>query len=155
MLKRAVLVWLLVSSALPLGAAQVLRGPYLQNGTPQSVTIKWRTDEAAESIVRYGTNLADLSDLRGSLVATTNHEVRVTGLFPDQRYFYSIGTLGEVLAGNDEQHYFVTPPLPGTQKPIRIWAIGDWRLPWLGHGARRVYEPSRHQSHGRVADARR
>jgi acid phosphatase type 7 len=125
MIKRAVLLWLIVSFALPLGATQVLRGPYLQNGTPQSVSIKWRTDEAAESIVRYGTNLDDLSDLRGNLVATTNHEVRVTGLLPDQRYFYSIGTLGEALAGGDEHHYFVTPPLPGTPKPIRIWAIGD------------------------------
>ena len=124
-MKRAVLLWLVVSSALPLGAAQVLRGPYLQNGTPQSITIKWRTAEAVESIVRYGTNLADLSDLRGTLLATTNHEVRVTGLQPDQRYFYSIGTLGEVLAGGDETHYFITPPIPGTNKPIRIWAIGD------------------------------
>jgi hypothetical protein len=132
-MERAVLLWLVVSSALPLGAAQVLRGPYLQNGTPQSVTIKWRTDDASESIVRYGTNLADLSDLRGNLVATTNHEVRVTGLLPDQRYFYSIGTLGEVLAGNDEHHYFATPPLPGTQKPIRIWAIGDCGTASVGY----------------------
>lgn len=101
------------------------RGPYLQNGTPDSVIIKWRTIEPAESIVRYGTNLAELSDVRGNLASVTNHEVKVSGLLADQRYFYSIGTLGEVLAGGDTNHYFITPPAPGTPKPTRIWAIGD------------------------------
>jgi len=89
------------------------------------VSIKWRTDEAIESIVRYGTNLAELSDVRGNLVSAVDHEVKVSGLLPDQRYFYSIGTFSEVLAGGDENHFFVTPPVPGAKKPTRIWAIGD------------------------------
>ncbi len=102
-----------------------MRGPYLQNGTPQSVTVKWRTHEPVESIVRYGTNLAELSDVRGNLISTTNHEVQVSGLLPDQRYFYSIGRFSDILAGGDENHFFVTPPVPGTKKPTRIWVIGD------------------------------
>ena len=32
----------------------ILRGPYLQSGTSSSVIIKWRTDEATDSLVRYG-----------------------------------------------------------------------------------------------------
>src|SRR5688500_11951391 len=97
--KRIVLLWLVASSWAPLWGTEVLRGPYLQNGTPQSGTVKWRTDLPGESVVRYGTNLNELTDVRGSLALTTNHEVRVTGLRPDERYFYSIGTLGEALKG--------------------------------------------------------
>jgi len=123
-MKRIVLLWLVASSAAPLWAA-VVRGPYLQNGTPRSVTVKWRTDLPGESVVRYGTNLAELTEVRGSLALTTDHEVALTGLRADQQYFYSIGTLKAVLAGDDTNHYFVTPPLSGTKKPVRIWAIGD------------------------------
>jgi len=125
MIRRILLAWIVVCSSGSLGGTELMRGPYLQNATPQSVTIRWRTDEAIESIVRYGTNLAELSDVRGNLVSTTNHEVQVSGLLPDQRYFYSIGRFSEVLAGGDENHFFVTPPVPGTKKPTRIWAIGD------------------------------
>ena len=45
-------------SVLPAGpvaeAPRVVRGPYLQSGTSSSVIIKWRTDEATDSLVRYG-----------------------------------------------------------------------------------------------------
>jgi hypothetical protein len=125
MIRRILLAWIVVCVSGPLRGTELTRGPYLQNATPLSVTIKWRTDEAIESIVRYGTNLAELSDVRGNLISTTNHEVQVSGLLPDQRYFYSIGRFSEVLAGGDENHFFVTPPVPGTKKPTRIWAIGD------------------------------
>jgi acid phosphatase type 7 len=125
MIRRSLLAWTVVCFSESVGGTEAVRGPYLQNASPQSVTIKWRTDEATESIVRYGTNLAELSDVRGNLISTTNHEVQVSGLLPDQRYFYSIGTFSEVLAGPDENHFFVTPPVPGTKKPTRIWAIGD------------------------------
>src|SRR5215216_4597697 len=33
----------------------VTRGPYLQSGTPASVIVRWRTDTATDSRVRYGT----------------------------------------------------------------------------------------------------
>ena len=125
MIRRSLLAWTVVCFSDSVGGTEAVRGPYLQNATPQSVTIKWRTDEGTESIVRYGTNLAELSDVRGNLIITTNHEVQVSGLLPDQRYFYSIGTFSEILAGDDENHFFVTPPVPGTKKPTRIWAIGD------------------------------
>ena len=45
-------------SVLPAGlvdeAPTVVRGPYLQSGTSSSVIIKWRTDVATDSLVRYG-----------------------------------------------------------------------------------------------------
>jgi hypothetical protein len=91
MIRRILLAWIVVCSCGSLRGTELLRGPYLQNATPQSVTIKWRTDEAIESIVRYGTNLAELSDVRGNLVSTTNHEVQVSGFCPTIAIFTRSG----------------------------------------------------------------
>ena len=41
-------------SALAATAATVTRGPYLQLGTPSSIVVRWRTDAATDSEVRYG-----------------------------------------------------------------------------------------------------
>ena len=46
----------------------VTRGPYLQTGSPTSVTVRWRTDVSTDSCVRYGTSL---SSLTGQTCAST------------------------------------------------------------------------------------
>src|SRR4051812_42963603 len=79
-------------------AAALVRGPYLQIATPDSMRIRWRTDEATESLVFYGTNPNNLHLLNGDLEATTEHEVRLLGLTPATRYYYSIGDFSEALA---------------------------------------------------------
>jgi acid phosphatase type 7 len=105
-------------------AAIVTRGPYLQTGTPTSVIVRWRTDTATDSRVRYGTNPADLSSIRDNSLVTTEHEVAVTGLLPDTQYYYSIGTTTGILAGGSD-FTFITAPIAGSTQPIRIWVIGD------------------------------
>lgn len=108
------------------GAAELIRGPYLQMGTPNSVIVKWRTDEPTNSLVRYGSSPSALLLLAGDdEVFTTEHEVKVVGLIPNRKYFYSIGTSEETLAPGNTNQYFITHPLPGLAKPTRIWAIGD------------------------------
>ena len=52
MMRRILLAWIVVCSSGSLGGTEVVRGPYLQNASPQSVAIKWRTDDLVESIVR-------------------------------------------------------------------------------------------------------
>ena len=47
--------------AQPAAAQSVTRGPYLQLGTPTSITVKWRTDVATDSVVRYGFSPDSLS----------------------------------------------------------------------------------------------
>lgn len=117
----------LLSGGLPpeATAQTVTRGPYLQTLTPDSVVIRWRTDEATSSLVRYGTDQDGLSLTAGSSTLTEEHEVSLSRLASDTRYFYSIGTSSEVLAGGDASHAFVTAPEPGTAKPTRVWVIGD------------------------------
>src|SRR5215204_5093058 len=114
-------------------SAELVRGPYLQTGTPNSVIIKWRTDEPTNSIVLYGDAPDDLRSVAGSVQSTTEHQVRVSGLAPATRYFYSIGSFTERLAGGDSNHFFVTHPVVGRRKPTRIWALGDCGTASAGH----------------------
>ena len=108
-----------------LSAQQVVRGPYLQLGTPTSIEIRWRTDLPTTSRVRYGASPGNLLQSVQDTVATTEHRLTLTGLTPDTKYFYAVGTATTVLAGDDAQHFFVTSPLPGTARPVRIWILGD------------------------------
>jgi tetratricopeptide (TPR) repeat protein len=106
-------------------AAVVARGPYLLEGGPDRVTIRWRTDVATTGRVRYGTSLASLGGIADDPASSTEHEITLTGLAANTRYYYSVGTGSLPLAGGDADHTFVTAPVPGTPKPTRIWVIGD------------------------------
>jgi hypothetical protein len=107
-----------------LHAAVLQRGPYLQIATPDSITLRWRTDVACESIVNYGTDLNVLTSSASDLNTTTNHEVRLTGLTPSTRYFYSVGSSNETLAVGADCNFITFPP-PGQAQPTRVWVIGD------------------------------
>lgn len=106
-------------------ATTVTRGPYLQTGTPTSVVLRWRTNVAANGRVRYGTDPGSLTASADSPALGTEHEVTVSGLAPDTKYYYSVGTIAAPLAGGDASHFFVTAPAPGTPKPTRVWVLGD------------------------------
>jgi acid phosphatase type 7 len=105
-------------------SATVIRGPYLQMATPTSMVVRWRTNVPTDRRVRYGESPASLSRVADGAGMGTEHEVRLTGLLPATRYYYSVGTTTAPLAG-DASYVIVTPPAPGTAKPTRIWVIGD------------------------------
>ena len=115
---------LLLVSICSAEAVELIRGPYLQTGTPTSVIVRWRTDEPTESIVLYGPEADDLHQITGALEPTTEHVVEVSGLDPATKYFYSVGHFFRTLASGPD-HFFVTHPAPGVSKPTRIWVIGD------------------------------
>ncbi len=106
-------------------AQRVTRGPYLQVGTDHSIIVRWQTDKVTDSRVSYGTLKSSLSLTANDSEQTKEHIVRVGGLSPDTRYFYSVGSSSTVLAGGDDAHFFLTSPTPGTSKPTRIWILGD------------------------------
>jgi acid phosphatase type 7 len=105
--------------------ATVTRGPYLQIGTPTGVTVRWRTDAATNSRVSYGLTAGSLTSTVDDAAATTEHVVTLSGLSPNTRYYYSVGSTAGVLAGGDANTYFVTSPASGSQRPTRVWVIGD------------------------------
>ncbi|MCW3464545.1 metallophosphoesterase [Chitinophaga nivalis] len=108
------------SSNLPV----ISRGPYLQMGNQTAVSVRWRTGIAANGKVKYGTVLGNLTDSVVHTDVVTEHEVRITGLQPDTKYYYSVGTSAGVIEAG-EKNYFNTAPLTNTPRKIRIAAYGD------------------------------
>jgi len=106
-------------------AATLLRGPYLQLGTDHSVVVRWRTDVATSSRVLFGPAAGNLTDAVEDGILATEHTLLVEGLSADTTYYYAVGSLTELLAGDDADHRFKTAPSPGTPEPMRIWVLGD------------------------------
>jgi len=110
----------------PLDAAALTltRGPYLQLGTQSSIVVRWRTETATDSRVRYGTNPSNLSSVVDDSTSATEHVVKLTGLNPSTKYYYSVGHSEATLAGGTD-HFFVAAPTPGTEQPTLIWVLGN------------------------------
>ena len=114
-------VSIVVVTSLPIA---LVRGPYLQVGTPTSGVVRWRTDLDSDAIVYYGTALNSLTNLASAPGGTNEHIVQIPGLLPDTKYYYSIGNSAQRLA-RGEDYWFKTSPVPGTRKPLRFWVLGD------------------------------
>ncbi|SHH67224.1 DNRLRE domain-containing protein [Massilia sp. CF038] len=121
--KSCIVLVVLLSSSLAF-AASVVRGPYLQSASSDSITVRWRTDTATDSRVQYGASASSLTSTASSATSTKEHIVKLTGLSPNTKYFYNVGASGAVQAG-DATYYFKTSPTAGTAEPARIWVIGD------------------------------
>lgn len=107
-------------------SSPVVRGPYLNVGTPTSMTIRWRTITPEVGQVRIGTEFANWTKVKKENEAVTDHEVQISGLKPGTRYFYQVGNPEEYFPGQDQSYHFQTSPEPGSTGPLRIWAIGDF-----------------------------
>jgi hypothetical protein len=104
-------------------AQTVVRGPYLQLGTPTSVVVRWRTDVPTDSRVRFGMTTALGSEVTDA-AQTTEHVVTVSGLNPETQYYYGVGTTTLTLASGSTYFFRTSPPV-GTRKPTRVWVLGD------------------------------
>lgn len=102
--------------------ASVIRGPYLQNLTPSSITVRWRTDAPVAGTVRFTagphTGIWSIRDPEPK----TEHSITLTNLAPDMGYQYQIESEMDVLSEGPD-HYFFTGP--AVKRPTRIWVIGD------------------------------
>lgn len=104
--------------------ANITRGPYLQMATSSSMQLRWRTDVATNSRVYFGSSLDNLNQQVTDNTSTTEHIVNLTGLIPDTKYFYSIGSTTGILQSSS-QHFFYTFPAEGSQTKARVWVTGD------------------------------
>src|SRR5437867_8609171 len=82
----------LIITPTPKALPNIIRGPYLQCGTTNSMVIRWRTDVPCPSVVRYGLSLTNLNKKTNSSGILSEHVVLISGLQPDTRYYYSLGT---------------------------------------------------------------
>ena len=108
---------------------KIIRGPYLQQGTESSIIICWATDVPVQGKVWYGLDPKRLSSTVTTDAIASNHKVKITGLMPDQKYYYSVGTQAGVQQGGSEDYFFVTAPASSlTSEQVRsrrIWVVGD------------------------------
>jgi len=102
-------------------ANQRTRGPYLQLGRTNSAVVRWRTAIPTDTLGRCGTNQDELSIQYYDAALITDHVIPWTGLQPDTRYFYTVGSSG----AENLNEYFSLVTAPAQAKPTRIWAIGD------------------------------
>ena len=132
-----------------LGASQVvtthgiIRGPYLQNASETSMTIRWRTEAPTRGRVDYWLPESYERSFAQEPVPTTEHRVRVRGLDAGTTYRYKI-------AGTDQSYDFRTLPPAHSSVSTRIWIIGD-----SGTGndsARAVYQAYRDFAEDRRTD---
>ncbi len=107
-----------------LNSQTLVKGPYLQVGTPTGITVRWETNIPTTTKVEYGTNASALSFFAGNLILDTVHEVQLTGLTPFTKYYYNVGTSTSVIQG-DTNNYFYTSPLPNSEGKYRFWVTGD------------------------------
>jgi hypothetical protein len=98
---------------------------FLQQVGPQRAIVKWRGDAGA---VCFATKLAHLSNrnwprcVTGAPTAGDHHEAVLTGLAPDQTYYYSVA--GQI----DASQWFQTSPNsnnPPQDGNTHIWLVGD------------------------------
>jgi hypothetical protein len=125
LVRLCTLVCGLITTAYAQSDGTLVRGPYLQKATPTSITFRWRTNPASIGVVHYGSSVGKLTKTTSEADSRTDHEVTVTGLTPNTKYFYSVGTATASLQGSD-QNYFYTFPTEGTAKKTRIWSLGDF-----------------------------
>ncbi|WP_187269310.1 metallophosphoesterase [Algibacter pacificus] len=117
----------LVSSTKPVKPTVLVeRGPYLQSGTATRVIVKWRTNLATESVVNYGTELGALAMNKTSSNVTKEHEVTLSGLKANTKYYFNIGNKKGVLSESvTGDMYVITAPNIGTKQFVRAWILGD------------------------------
>jgi hypothetical protein len=106
-------------------AQTLVRGPYLQTPTADGVIVSWRTDPPSDTKLAYGPSDNQLNSVIVDTQSVNDHEIAVEELEPATRYYYSIGTSAQVLAGADPHHWFETAPAGHDRSPIQIWVLGD------------------------------
>lgn len=111
-------------TALTTITANLSRGPYLQMGNQTSITLRWRTDAPTNSRVTWGTVFGTYPNTVDDAAMTTEHIVTLTGLNPDTKYWYTIGSSSQTLQATNT-NYFLTLPPANTTRKLRFLALGD------------------------------
>ncbi len=111
----------------PAVAVQIIKGPYLQNVTTNSVVVMWETQIPADTRVEYGVNsTAESSVLNAASV--TNHQITLPLLAANTRYYYTVRS-GDAQSTTNS---FITAPV-GENVPFRFVAYGDTRTQVTKH----------------------
>lgn len=105
------------------GGAQVTNGPVMGYVGPNSATVQWSTAQPASSIVRYGSDPNNLSQMAQGAQGSTTHQVQLNGLQPNTRYYFMVmaqdSVNGQMAQGYPGQFQTVNQG----QQPVTIFGI--------------------------------
>lgn len=99
-------------------------GPYLQMGSQTAANVRWRTNVASKSRAMFGTVAGTYPIVVNDASLVTDHEVRVTGLLPNTKYYYRFGTDTSILQG-DTANFFTTAPADTSTRRVTVAVFGD------------------------------
>lgn len=126
----AVLVGALASATAAQAEPRMLKGPYLQDLAPTSITIMWQAETPAPArLVVSGPGGEKVQEVTAARIA----EAQVTDLQPASRYRYRVEMGGKTWDGE-----LTTAPPIGKDVPFSFTVIGDTRYGMEPH--RRVAE---------------
>jgi hypothetical protein len=98
------------------------------NVTDTAATITWTTDEASNSVVRYGTT-TDLGSEASDAAMVISHSITLAGLTPGTAYYYEAqstdATGNAAIDDNSGAYYSFTTEVPDTQPPEITNATGN------------------------------
>lgn len=123
-----IILFALLSS--PLLAQNFIVKPYLQDATPNSITIMWETDYGDDSVVKWGLD-TNVENTTTSIATSTPvghqmHSVELSGLDRFTNYYYKVVT-GLIVS---EIHMFKTPPFASDNEDFRFVAMSDMQQSW-------------------------
>lgn len=97
---------------------QIVRGPYLQSMTSESVLIQWRTATAQPSLLILETKGENQTREISDTSRVMDHVLKVAGLVSSKTYTYKISA--------NHQGSFHPKPKAGDPNSVRVWALGDF-----------------------------
>jgi 3',5'-cyclic AMP phosphodiesterase CpdA len=107
------------TTAVAAAGPKMLKGPYLQDLAPSSITIMWELDEPLPAkIVVNGPGGERTQDANADHIV----EARIDGLEPASRYRYRVEAGGQTWEGE-----FATAPEAGKDVPFSFVVVGDSR----------------------------
>ncbi len=109
----------------PLGLVRVIRGPYLQKMSSNSVIVKWRTSVPSKSVVNFGTAIDPLNQSISDESMKSDHELEIQNLQANTKYSYEIADGDHVLVPAHLDMYIMTAPSQGSRDPVTAWILGD------------------------------
>lgn len=124
----------------------LVRGPFIQSVSKRNATIVWYTNTAIEdNIVKIGTTTNFTNTYKSSIISNTvatsknnsssstvrsdvyyKHLVRVSGLNPNTKYYYAVGsTQMGILSSGSTTNFFYTSPDTNAEQNMRFWVVAD------------------------------
>ena len=100
-MKKIICLLLICCAAAAAYGAQIVRGPYIENPTQTSITLRWQTSAAVPTWLEYGPT-PRCNQIMTLTPAAYNHKVVLYGLVPNQDYCYHLHVGNTAQSGTEQ-----------------------------------------------------